>query len=61
MELKMTRRTFLKTTIAGFAGLTLGCQVDPWPEVGSSDVTIWINISEDNQITIVVARSEIGF
>jgi len=60
MVLAMNRRTFLKTTIAGFAGLTLGCQVNPWPEVGSSDVTIWINISEDNQITIIVNKAEMG-
>ncbi len=57
----MTRRTFLKTTALGLTGLTLGCTLDPWPpDAEPSDVTIWINISEDNQITIIVAKAEMG-
>lgn len=61
MELQMNRRTFLKTTIIGLTGLTLACTLDPWPpDAESSDVTIWINISEDNQITIIVAKAEMG-
>jgi isoquinoline 1-oxidoreductase beta subunit len=61
MKLTMTRRTFLKTTALGLTGLTLGCTLDPWPpDAESSDVTIWINISEDNQITIIVAKAEMG-
>jgi isoquinoline 1-oxidoreductase beta subunit len=61
MKLTMTRRTFLKTTALGLTGLTLGCIPDPWtPDAESSDVTIWINISEDNQITIIVAKAEMG-
>jgi isoquinoline 1-oxidoreductase beta subunit len=61
MKLTMTRRTFLKATALGLTGLTLGCTLDPWPpDAESSDVTIWINISEDNQITIIVAKAEMG-
>jgi isoquinoline 1-oxidoreductase beta subunit len=61
MELQLTRRTFLKTTALGLTGLTLGCTIEPWPsDVKSSNVTVWINISEDNQITIVVAKAEMG-
>ncbi len=61
MKLTMTRRTFLKTSALGLTGLTLGCTLDPWPpDAESSDVTIWINISEDNQVTIIVAKAEMG-
>ncbi|MCK5010176.1 MAG: molybdopterin-dependent oxidoreductase, partial [Deltaproteobacteria bacterium] len=61
MELQLTRRTFLKTTALGLTGLTLGCTLDPWPpDAESSGVTTWINISEDNQITIIVAKAEMG-
>jgi isoquinoline 1-oxidoreductase beta subunit len=61
MELQLTRRTFLKTTALGLTGLTLGCTIEPWPsDVKSSNVTVWINISEDNQITIMVAKAEMG-
>jgi isoquinoline 1-oxidoreductase beta subunit len=60
MELQMTRRTFLKTTIAGFTGLTLGCTIEWPPDEKSSNVTVWVNISEDNQITIIVSKAEMG-
>jgi len=61
MELQLTRRTFLKTTALGLTGLTLGCTIEPWPpDAESSGVTTWINISEDNQITIIVAKAEMG-
>jgi len=61
MKLTMTRRTFLKTTALGLTGLTLGCTLDSWPpDAESSGVTTWINISEDNQITIIVAKAEMG-
>ncbi|MBW2184298.1 MAG: molybdopterin-dependent oxidoreductase, partial [Deltaproteobacteria bacterium] len=61
MELQMTRRTFLKTTVIGLTGMTLGCTIEPWPsKVKSSNVTVWINISEDNQITIMVTKGEMG-
>lgn len=57
----MTRRTFLKTTVIGLTGLTLGCIIEPWPRDGnSSNITVWINISEDNQTTIMVAKAEMG-
>ena len=61
MELQMTRRTFLKITVIGLTGLTLGCTIEPRPsDVKSSTVTVWINISEDNQITIMVTKAEMG-
>ena len=60
MEHQMTRRTFLKTTIVGLTGLTLGCTIE-WPQdEKSSGVTVWVNISEDNQVTIIVAKAEMG-
>ena len=61
MALTVTRRTFLKTTVLGLTGLTLGCRIGPWPPDGvSSNVTVWINISEDNQVTIMVSKAEMG-
>jgi len=61
MDLQIDRRTFLKTTIIGFTGLTLGCTIGPWPPDGNSpNLTIWINISEDNQVTIKVHKAEMG-
>jgi isoquinoline 1-oxidoreductase beta subunit len=61
MELTVTRRTFLKTTVLGLTGLTLGCRIGPWPPDGiSSNLTVWINISEDNQVTIMVSKAEMG-
>ena len=58
----MNRRTFLKTTIMGLTGLTIGCNWGCCPpeDENYSDVTIWINISEDNQVTIIVAKAELG-
>jgi isoquinoline 1-oxidoreductase beta subunit len=61
VDLQIDRRTFLKTTLMGFTGLTLSCTIGPWPPNGeSSGLTIWINISEDNQVTITVVKSEMG-
>ncbi len=49
MALIMNRRTFIKTGILGLTGLTLGCSLPPGnPSVSPGDVTIWINIAEDN-------------
>ena len=60
-ELTLTRRTFLKTTALGLTGLTLGCRIGPWPPEGvSSNVTVWINIAENNQVTIMVSKAEMG-
>ena len=62
MEVQMNRRTFLKTTVIGLTGLTIGCNWGCCPpnDENSYDVTIWINITEDNQITIVVVKAEMG-
>jgi len=60
MALEMDRRTFLKTTMLGLTGLTIGTHLSPWRDARSSDVTIWINIAIDNQTTIVVVRAEMG-
>jgi isoquinoline 1-oxidoreductase beta subunit len=60
-EPTLTRRTFLKTTALGLTGLTLGCRIGPWPPEGvSSNVTVWINIAENNQLTIIVSKAEMG-
>jgi isoquinoline 1-oxidoreductase beta subunit len=61
MEIQLTRRTFLKTTTLGLTGLTLGCSLGPWPfDRKFSNVTVWLTISEDNWITIVVPKAEMG-
>ena len=61
MELTVTRRTFLTTTVLGLTGLTLGCRIGPWPPDGiSSNLTVWINISDDTQVTIMVSKAEMG-
>jgi isoquinoline 1-oxidoreductase beta subunit len=65
MELQISRRTFLKASVLGLTGLTLGCKLGPVladdsASVSASDVTIWVNIAEDNQITIIVVKAEMG-
>ncbi len=67
MTFEIERRTFLKTSIFGFTGLTIGCSLgssnDDSTDAGpaaSADLSIWVNIAEDNQVKIVVVRSEMG-
>jgi len=65
MELKINRRTFLKDTVLGLTGLTLGFTLEPVSaqeeDIASfRDVTIWLNISEDNHVRVVVVKAEMG-
>jgi isoquinoline 1-oxidoreductase beta subunit len=72
METKMTRRKFIKTSVAGFTGLTLGVIYSGdrhgmarddrihTGDQGSYYVSPWLNISENNQITIIVVKNEMG-
>jgi isoquinoline 1-oxidoreductase beta subunit len=72
MEIKITRRKFIKISVAGFTGLTLGviyadgCHGKAQgggistEEQGPYFVTPWLNISENNQITIIVVKNEMG-
>ncbi len=62
MNITMKRRTFIKTTILGLTGLTLGCteqESDSVPAV-SHELGLWLNIDEDSKITVVVVRTEMG-
>jgi len=60
-ERGITRRTFLKTTALGLTGLTLGCRIGPWPSDGKfANLTVWLTISTNNWITIVVPKAEMG-
>jgi isoquinoline 1-oxidoreductase beta subunit len=65
MTMSINRRTFIKTTLLGFAGLTFGvnlapsCQPNPDP-VPTGDLTLWINIAEDNLVNFVVIKTEMG-
>ncbi len=67
---KLTRREFLKTSLAG-AGLTIAVSVTPFgtrllsaaQPAGESELfspNVWIKITTDNIITIVVNKSEMG-
>ena len=67
MELQLSRRTFIKTTVAGLAGLTLGIRLPAGKahaaapdSAADGQVTIWLNISEDNRITVLVPKAEMG-
>jgi len=65
MDLQLNRRNFIKTTLSAFTGMTLGFSLKGKSFVAaatasSSNVTIWLNISEDNVITVVVPKAEMG-
>ena len=64
MEFQTNRRAFLKTTLSGLAGLTLGIGLNvsckPAKTLTSRFVTIWLNISPENIITVMVVRNEMG-
>ena len=61
----MNRRTFLKvTTIAG-GGLLVGCSFSSpkllsTPQASEEELGMWIRISTDNKITLIVPSSEMG-
>jgi isoquinoline 1-oxidoreductase beta subunit len=73
MATHMTRRSFLKGSLIGFTGLSLGIHLDLKGLSGRIEaiaregeatesylVTIWLNISEDNRITVIVVKNEMG-
>ena len=68
MKILLSRREFLKTTLAG-AGLTIAATMTPFgprllsaQEVkkGLFNPSVWIQIRPDNIVTIVVNKSEMG-
>jgi isoquinoline 1-oxidoreductase beta subunit len=68
MKTEISRREFLKTTLAG-AGLTIAATMTPFgsrllsaQEVkkGLFNPSVWIRITPDNIVTIVVNKSEMG-
>ncbi|MCP4198533.1 MAG: molybdopterin-dependent oxidoreductase, partial [Proteobacteria bacterium] len=61
MTFKMKRRTFIKTTILGLAGLTLGCQRDDGSEGEEFHaLNLFVNIGTDDTIRVVVIKNELG-
>ncbi len=77
MLYRINRRAFIKSSILGLTGLTIGCSTDSEDNgedghdagvatgeetaiVPSIDMNIWVNIAEDNQITVFVAKNEMG-
>ncbi len=74
--MKIKRRTFIKTTLVGFSGLTLGCgssskeETDAGADAGGMDggpntdpsgqLGIWLNVSEDGKVTVLVVKAEMG-
>ena len=60
-----TRRDFIKTTTLAGAGLTLGVLLPGTAELAQAAGTIhtpsaWVHIADDNTITLILARSEMG-
>ncbi len=64
MALSLNRRTFLKSTLASLAGLTLGIDLSgcskPTKLLTSRFVTHWLNISPENIVTVIISRNEMG-
>jgi isoquinoline 1-oxidoreductase beta subunit len=68
MNTLISRREFLKTTLAG-AGLTIAASITPFgsqllsaqeAKKGLFNPNVWIRITPDNTVTIVVNKSEMG-
>jgi isoquinoline 1-oxidoreductase beta subunit len=59
----MNRRSFVKASLAGVGGLTLGIiaynRLSP-KRRPLGFITEWLNISPDNEITIIVVKNEMG-
>ncbi len=75
MASEMNRRTFIKATVVGFTGLTIGCpdnSDDVEPIDGGADTNgdagvpesysldLWINIDASGKITVQIVKAEMG-
>ena len=61
----MNRRTFLKVTTVAGSGLLVGCTFDSPKLISSAQVKetelgLWVRISRDNKITLILPASEMG-
>ena len=61
----MNRRTFLKVTTVAGGGLLVGCSFSSpkllsTPHASEEELGMWIRISTDNKITLIVPSSEMG-
>ena len=59
----MNRRTFLKVTTVAGGGLLVGCSFSSpkllsTPQASEEELGMWIRISTDNKITLIVPSSE---
>lgn len=63
MAITMKRRTFIKATLAGMTGLALGVTFDVGcgtRRTPSRHLTVWLTISPENEITVVIVKNEMG-
>src|SRR5262245_57423277 len=61
LELKSSRRSFLKTVALGAGGLALGFSFRTLKaENREAELTAWVRIAPDDQVTIVVSQAELG-
>ena len=61
----MNRRTFLKVTTVAGGGLLVGCSFNnpklmSTPQASEEELGLWVRISTDNKITLIVPASEMG-
>ena len=61
----MNRRTFLKVTTVAGGGLLVGCSFNTpklmsTPQASEEELGLWVRISTDNKITLIVPASEMG-
>src|SRR5450755_4608827 len=65
----LNRRDFLKTSAAGGAALVVGFHLSPSARAASAGdqekkpvnpLTAWVRITPDNQVTLILGKSEMG-